>query len=750
MGKKREKNPFANPRFDAFQMPDAGILVEDKIRVAKNVGKEADLNYIQGMEKLRAEIIRTNPIHLLCSASFGSSVIDATAGSEWAQSEPFTQAHLELIQSVALKYDWETYKHERPNLDSIISLARNVSTYFMQRRLKDLDSNLSESERRLMALREDVRAHTQVVRNWGYAQHVLKIVHNLVSPLDTAFQTQHGVKATSCVDLIFRLIKLIEDRFNDWVLAQRHFFRTNTKEAAYEQYKQLFPSDPWLIELEALVNDSRISLKAFKVCLLTYSDVLVQLIYTFTVSEIQNLFEEYIDPVAIKKILSTWSLPFGGTKTYADDRLFLGSPVRTRPFIALPEDIYLLPIPGLLQSSCLQLIEQLFFSTEQLKNQYHERRYTFLEEELCNLLKQSFPHGEVFGGSKWPEDSSVYENDALLILDSFALVCEAKSARVADSARRGGDRLKNNIEELIVNPAEQAANFAKYLSENPGIHNFKTKSGAINRVDSTRVSHILTLSVTLDDIRLRWDWDDLKESGIVQHDTPKVPCLMLADLLIIFDILDNEAQRIHYLYRRSQLDSNLSFIGDEIDLLALYLKTRLFIKVDPGTVFHGIGESTVFEEYYLNSFAGIKTKKPTMPLTNRWNNAVRWLEKSNIVGWTKLALIFLNVPIREQQKIESKLLKITKNLKNRLSTADYLVYKNLSVEPPEVFIFLLRTKYNSRSLKDIIANLIQSNCINNNRVVGIIVNSIDLKMEYYIVGCANIFENTKTLVCIPS
>jgi len=47
--------------------------------------------------------------------------------------------------------------------------------------------------------------------------------------------------------------------------------------------------------------------------------------------------------------------------------------------------------------------------------------------------------------------------------------------------------------------------------------------------------------------------------------------MLLADLEIVFDILPSTAHKIHYLRRREDLETNLSYKGDELDLLGFYL-----------------------------------------------------------------------------------------------------------------------------------------------------------------------------------
>ena len=65
---------------------------------------------------------------------------------------------------------------------------------------------------------------------------------------------------------------------------------------------------------------------------------------------------------------------------------------------------------------------------------------------------------------------------------------------------------------------------------------------------------------------------DLIEAGITNKSLPELaPVINLTDLMAIFEILDLQSEKVHYLGRRREFDAHLRFHGDELDVLAFYL-----------------------------------------------------------------------------------------------------------------------------------------------------------------------------------
>ena len=177
-----------------------------------------------------------------------------------------------------------------------------------------------------------------------------------------------------------------------------------------------------------------------------------------------------------------------------------------------------------------------------------------------------------------PADASdIFENDLLVQLDTLLFVVEVKAGGVADTARRGADKtLKRVIDDLVVAPARQSQRFAEFLTANQRRHEFKTRRGNLNVIDTSNTRVVIRLSVILEppgDSHTRWN--GLREAGLIDDDTLGCPTYLLTDLETIFEDLDPVSQRLHYLARREDIERHVNYAADEIDLLGLYIDTGL-------------------------------------------------------------------------------------------------------------------------------------------------------------------------------
>ena len=165
------------------------------------------------------------------------------------------------------------------------------------------------------------------------------------------------------------------------------------------------------------------------------------------------------------------------------------------------------------------------------------------------------------------------ENDLTVVVDCVAIVAEAKSGLITPSARRGGPaRFRQTVKELIEEPAGRAFGFIQLLKSQPGAHNFTTRRGEINKIDSSAIRYYIPLTVTLEQFGSVSNLKDLIEVGITNQSLPELASVInLTDLMAIFEILDLQSEKVHYLGRRREFDAHLRFHGDELDVLAFYL-----------------------------------------------------------------------------------------------------------------------------------------------------------------------------------
>jgi hypothetical protein len=223
--------------------------------------------------------------------------------------------------------------------------------------------------------------------------------------------------------------------------------------------------------------------------------------YTFDREELQSLFPGAIDQSTLDALLKTLSHRFGDLKSIPFEHLATQSPIRVKPLIALDDRTYFVPIVGLFNSFFLEISEALLKPYERLWNRYLDRRATYLEETLSRRFGGAFPQAVVERNISWddPQSGQRFETDLVVALGPIALVVEAKSGRVSDSARRGSEsRLKRDFERLVDEPAAQSSRFAGILEDAAEDLDVKLRSGKTVRLPASNIRRAVCVSLTLD------------------------------------------------------------------------------------------------------------------------------------------------------------------------------------------------------------------------------------------------------------
>lgn len=664
------KAEFSGFTYQKISSPFEGMNENDVIDVIRKFGENFNQKFEDSFQELQARILTVDPCSLLSLFAYYDLTTSPGVNREWTEKQPILQHHVEFLQGLVLRYQEESFDFQ-PTLpqDFVVfrDLIKDVTRAFQMRRLAAVDPSASREQRqRFMAL-EDIRVHTQAVRNWGYPQQVSRIVTGLFSTLDDAIEEQLGVRVAYLVKMWFNLVNISETRLNRHRNLVMSALQAKTIESAIEKSYQAFPditSSPE--ELLQLATENNFSLQNVQDLLFRHSDLRLKDIYTFTIQNFVDAYPKEIEPEMLQKIIDIWSLSFGNLADLNSEHIFLGNPVWQKPLVRLKNEKIFCPIATLFINSLTEIMEAIIKSKPELYKRYEERRGKFLEEEIYQLFGSAFPSAKVYRGSQWhdPVTNKDFENDLLVLVDSYLIIVEAKSGRVTESARRGAsESLKKIINKLVVEPSLQARRFASYLKDNPGLHKFINRQGNLNEVDSSNVYEVICLNITLESLGTLYSHaPNLKKAGFISDEIDIAPTISLADIEIIFKILEGTCEKLHYLVRRTQFEQNADYSGDEIDLLAFYLDTGFNI----GEVEFNrqglslLGMSNIFDPFFLGELPKQDTPKPRIRLTKWWKDILRQIEIQNFKGWTVIGYIILNFSYNQQLEFEKKFKKIKK------------------------------------------------------------------------------------------
>jgi hypothetical protein len=392
--------------------------------------------------------------------------------------------------------------------------------------------------------------------------------------------------------------------------------------------------------------------------LVSHADLWLPDLLTFDLDRALRLYTQPAPREALSAVLQQWSMRFGDLSGLDPAEIPLANPVWAKPIIQLDGGRFFWPAVGMVWGFALDMLERLIGPYPQVMARYRRQRAEWLEQEAYALFRLAFPSGQVYHGVKWygPEEGTEREADVLVVFDRHVVLAEAKSGRVPDSARRGGElRIEATANKLVVEPSHQATRLAQHLRTHPIAHEFRSRKGDPLHVDTSGVRRILRFAITLDHLGpLGYGTHALREAGFADDETPLVPCASIGEWWAVFEILSTEAERLHYLLRRSEFATQARYVGDELDVLALYLETALNIGegTAQGMVLALVGLSRRLDPFFVGSYMGESPPKPTRQYTQWWTDILGRLASKAPVGWAETACVLLDAGREEQEAVE--------------------------------------------------------------------------------------------------
>jgi hypothetical protein len=281
------------------------------------------------------------------------------------------------------------------------------------------------------------------------------------------------------------------------------------------------------------------------------------------------------------------SLRQGELASANPEHFFMNNPVWRRPFIALDEQTLFLPLPNLFYGFPFRIFERFMEGRPALERAYSDARAKFLENMIETHISTGMPSASTYQKVMWRDDvtGTLYENDVVALIGNTIFLFEAKSGKLDDVARRGGElSLTRNFKELFVEPGEQARRLENYLNtkgRNARLWVKDTDETVHLDLDKPKVVH--KFSVCIEHFAaLTSAKSNLKLLGAIKDENAWAPVLSLGELMLIWRYLDTEVSLFHYLTRRATLEGLIDFEGDEQDILSMYLINGLYI--DPEKV----------------------------------------------------------------------------------------------------------------------------------------------------------------------
>ena len=646
-----------------------GLSDDQRSLMIEEIAKRNDEKYQEALSILRVILRQSNPLLLLSQMSYyGLRVsVDETDGITKLDSDyqilPF---HVEILQALYLQIEPSELSVKLVNRDMLRQVWISVKTlcdshYF--RRFNSTDVDLPEDKKIITLAQELMRGATQGIRNWGYRSQVRRIARELYRSFDTSLLEVRGFSGSDVLDVFEAIVTDVETRQTTHYTAFAGVLISSgtDRRRLVENYHALIGLGKEEVKrFVEHVNVEEMPLDDVCTIVKHHYDLRLLDVYTFLAAELAEML--HLDEDRVSAILDEYALGWGELNGNETEHLHLANPVWEKPlvklgngkyFCVLPEGFFSFVIP------CMEVVLSPF------ARDVSDRRAKFLESKVVEIVKRRFPASDIKRNFRWVEDGTTYETDLVAFIDSFALVIECKSGRVSRPALRGApDRLRSRIQKLLIDPNVQSSRLKtriEFLSSNPKLADpIRQEIG----YDLSRVHKVVRVSVCLEKFWfIQSNLKQLEETGWLPTDFVPCPTMNLANFETVFDILEHPVQILHYLMKREAIETSVPYLADELDLLGLYLTTRLDIgNVKSDVVSVWVGKSDLLDTYYNSLDAGVTLSKPRPEISPLFSSLFSQLEQRKSARWTEIGVALNMFSPDDQNRITKMLAKRKKRV----------------------------------------------------------------------------------------
>lgn len=657
-------------KYSSFTITNESYLKDDIDKEVVNFSNVMSDKFYADLEELKKSIKQFNPLTVLSILSYLNLFNEINEDLSQKQKKKLEQFHLEILQALVLQE--QAYLKKTVNLEElalIAELLKNIAYSFSFKRMKDLTKSDDMSEKKKIILIEKIRSDTLAIRNWAYPHQVLDITIGLLTNFENRIFLSDSFKYSVLILGIERLIKSIVEKINIFRKKVFNFMTEKNHDNIILKYIENFPELKVKVEelnkMKVLLPD----LMRFKLVLFEYAMQILFKNFVFRLDELKKCIEDNIDDILLERFVDKLSYSIGDLNEFNIEHIFLNNPIWERPFIKLSKGYYFYPVPSIFYENVLDWIDYLIRDNEELKIKLEISRSKYLQQKTEEVIKKAFPNAIMYSNINWCDDfEKEYESDLIFLIDHYLFILELKSGKIKPSAKRGA--LKSVIEradELLVKPSIQSNRLKIYLSQKNDFFEFKQNEEK-RVLNISKIKSILRISISLDSFGfLMSKIPELAEAGMISNDVEIAPCLSITDLELIFDMLETECEKIHYLLRRTEVEKNINYIGDEMDLLVFYLENGFNVgdfEFNKNNHINLLERSYELDNYFVNKYfqKNIDIIKPRPARTLWFDSIIRFLEKRKIDGWVELSYYLLNVSHPEQIKFERMVRKIIKNV----------------------------------------------------------------------------------------
>lgn len=672
------KKPYQPVKINLYEAPNIfpeDLSFDERIKLTEELGNKAKEEFDEKYPKIKNWFEEYDQLYILsyCAMYFVSHPVgvdpEASGGLD------FYHHDLEILQAFALMSSRNLTPS--PLLDKseeLIDDFKEISQLLAMKQFQELSKFESEEEIYTNKIQMEIRSHTTSVRNWAYGYQIDRITRELATKLNDKFKNMYGISSDRFINILYSLVKLGEEKLNQHRAKLRSFRKKNDYRKTIDAYLIAFPDVNPISDDEAkdLWKQSGKSLKNLRFMLTVHTDLNISEIYTFSISDMINIYGDSSKESEIRSLFDKLSHEFGDLKDHNEEHFILGNPCLQKPFIKIDNNHYYSSIIGIFPHLSLSILEELISVDDKFSKEYSDTiKPKYLEEKTELLVRQQFQNGAVFRGIEWndPQTKENYENDIIVLVDDFALVIECKSGSIPPPAKRGAPkRLERTIKDILEKTSIQTHRLIDYLSKEDKIYHFVDINGNEVEIDSSTINYYIPLGVTFDNFGPIFTQQKvLIKSGLLTIPENQItPSISFTDLEIVFDVLTFESQKLHYLNRRREFECNVNYLADEIDLLAFYLDNGFNIGDSEfkNISFVIYGKSKEVDPHFTAKSEGAIVPIIKQQMSDYWESILTRVSSRRPKGWMQLSYILLNTTRDEQINFESSFNELKDSIQN--------------------------------------------------------------------------------------
>lgn len=736
--------PWEAPKMKMLQLPQLlkdDVPLEKRLDLLRSIGKDAGAQFAALYPQTTKWVTQYDPVYVLSMCAFHLIASPEGTDREATGELEFHHHYLELLQAFALcqprNYSLQPLREQ---LSALKEHMLKVGDHMSLRNLEIPERLTSDEEISTYMLRTEMMSHTTAVRNWAYMHQMNKVLLDLAHSIERAFVAAYGVAPQRFFSMLLQIAEEVQDRLDDYIAKMRKCATQRDFRAIIAAYNDAFPENMSITEEQAAwiwkeSGKKRLNLLSM---LMMHAELKLADVYSFSLDRAIEIAGEGTNKAALQALLEKISFRFGDLANANKEHFILSNPVLDRPFIGLEDGTYFSAVWGVLPHLLLDILEDFVWEDKGLRDLYTKSKAQYLEDELERIVRTSFPNGKVFTGSTWQTSTGVtYENDLTVVIDSFAIVFEAKSASVSDPARRGApSRLSETLRELIESPSDQALRFIDRLKSEPGIHKFKTKRGVVNEIDSGAIKHYIPIGVTLSHLgSIGSNLKKLIAAGIVDKKLEDLaPSISITDLESVFELLTREVEKVHYLARRREFEAHMDYEADELDLLGFYLDNGFNIgdtEYRKDVTLNMLLKSKELDPYFIGSREGHPVPKPRLAMTDWWDAILSRVNEARFEGWLETGFILLNTTKEDQEKFEVEFKNLARQVQEGTASHSHswVVWETGPTRRRYVIVGYPYVVDNKEQRNSILAEAIESDA--NADARGVAVIGVNMKHPHY-------------------